>query len=160
LDGAIKGVNISHKIRQANALLTGQPAPPSEPNETRFASLTATGTVNNGIVDNRDMKMDTPLAAITGEGQIDLGKESMNYLIKATVTEELAKMDSERMKKLAGKTVPVRIKGPFSKLDYKVELSDAVKEQVKEKVEEKLKEKIDEKVGDKLNDKLKNIFNR
>jgi AsmA protein len=160
LDGAIKGVNISHKIRQANALLTGQPAPPSEPNETRFASLTATGTVNQGVVDNRDMKMDTPLAAITGEGQIDLGKESMDYLIKATVTDQLAKMDSERMKKLAGKTVPVRIKGPFSKLDYKVELSDAIKEQVKEKAKEKIKEKIDDKLKDKLDDKLKNIFKR
>ena len=164
LDGVIKGVNIPYRIRQANALLSGQPAPAAEAKETSFASLTATATVDQGIVDNRDMKMDTPLAAITGEGKVNLGKESMDYLLKATVTEQLAKLDSDRMKKLSGKTIPVRIKGPFSNLDYKVELSDAVKEQVKEKAKEKLKEKIDEKVGDelegKVKDKLKGLFNR
>ncbi len=158
LDGSIKGVNISYKIRQAYALLKGLPAPAAEPNETRFTSITATATVKDGVVDNRDMNMDTPVLVVTGAGQADLGKESMNYLVKATVNEKLAENESEAMKKLKGKTIPVRIEGPFSKLKYKVELSEALKEQVKEKAKTKLKEKLDEKVGDKLKDKFKGLF--
>lgn len=158
LDGSIKGVNISYKIRQAYALLKGLPAPAAEPNETKFTSITATATVKDGVVDNRDMKMDTPVLVVTGEGQADLGKESMNYLVKATVNEKLAESEVEAMKKLSGKTIPVRIEGPFSKLKYKVELNEALKQEVKQKVKTKLKKKIEDKMGDKLKDKFKGLF--
>jgi len=158
LDGVIKGVNVSYKIRQAYALLKGLPAPAAEPNETPFTSITATATVKNGVVDNRDMKMDTPVLVVTGAGQADLGKESMSYLVKATVNEKLADSESEAMQKLKGKTIPLRIEGPFSKLKYKVELDAAVKEEVKEKAKAKIEKELNDKMGDKLKDKFKGLF--
>lgn len=162
LDGKIKGVNIPYKIRQAYALLKRLPAPAAEPNETRFTSIKATATVKDGVVDNRDMSMDTPVLNITGEGTADLGKEEMNYVVKATVNDKLADTAGEAMTKLKGRTIPVRIKGPFNKLNYNIALEDAVKEQVKEKVkekvEEKVKEKLNDKIGDKLKDKFKGLF--
>ncbi len=158
LDGKIKGVNIPYKIRQAYNLVKGLPAPAAEPNETPFTSITATAVVKNGIVDNRDMKMDTPLLVINGDGRVDLGKEHMDYQVKATVNENLADTVGEAMTKLKGRTIPVRIQGPFSKLKYKVSMDEVLKEQVKKKVEEKVKKKLEDKVGDKLKDKLKGLF--
>jgi AsmA protein len=158
LDGKIKGVNIPYKIRQAYNLVKGLPAPAAEPDETPFTSITANATVKDGVVDNRDMKMDTPLLVVNGEGQVDLGKESMNYLVKATVNDKLADTAGEAMTKLKGRTVPVRIQGPFTKLKYKVEMDEVLKEQVKKKVEDKVKKKLDEKLGDKLKDKFKGLF--
>jgi AsmA protein len=95
---------------------------------------------------------------VNGEGQVDLGKESINYLVKATVNDKLADTAGEAMTKLKGRTIPVRIQGPFAKLKYKVEMDDVLKEQVKKKVEDKVKKKLDEKVGDKLKDKFKGLF--
>ncbi len=99
---------------------------------------------------------------IAGEGQADLGKQEMNYVVKATVNDKLADTAGEAMTKLKGRTIPVRISGPFEKLKYNIALEDAVKEEVKEKVkekvEEKVKEKLNDKVGDKLKDKLKGLF--
>ncbi len=157
-DGKIKGVNIPYKIRQAYNLIKGLPAPEPEPAETPFTSISATATVKDGVVDNRDMKMDTPLLVVNGEGQVDLGKEAMNYLVKATVNEKLADSAGEAMVKLKGRTIPVRIQGPFAKLKYKVEMDEVLKEKVKKKVEEKIKKKLDEKLDDKLKDKLKGLF--
>jgi AsmA protein len=158
LDGKIKGVNIPYKIRQAYALLKQQPAPAAEPNETRFTSIKATATVKDGVVDNRDMTMDTPVLNIAGEGQADLGKQEMNYVIKATVNDKLADTAGEAMIKLKGRTIPVRIQGPFAKLKYKIDLEDALKAEVKQKVKEKVEEKVKEKLGDKLKDKFKGLF--
>jgi len=158
LDGKIKGVNIPYKIRQAYALLKRQPAPAAEPNETRFTSIKATATVKDGVVDNRDMSMDTPVLNIAGEGQADLGKQEMNYVVKATVNDKLADTAGEAMMKLKGKTIPVRIQGPFDKLKYKIDLEDVLKAEVKQKVKEKVQEKVKEKVGDKLKDKFKGLF--
>lgn len=158
LDGKIKGVNIPYKIRQAYALIKRQPAPTAEPNETRFTSIKATATVKDGVVDNRDMSMQTPVLNIAGAGQADLGKQEMNYVVKATVNDKLADSAGEAMVKLKGKTIPVRIQGPFDKLKYKIALEDTLKAEVKEKAKAKLKEKVQEKLGDKLKDKFKGLF--
>jgi len=150
LDGAIKGVNIPLKIRQAYATIKGQPAPPDEAQKTDFASITGSAVVTNGVIDNRDFDMQSPLLRVQGAGKVDLGKENIDYLVKAKVVASLEGQEGDSLQKLKGVTIPVRIKGPFTKLSYKVELEDVVKDEVKKKVKKKLENK--------LKDKFKGLF--
>jgi len=150
LDGSIKGVNIPLKIRQTYNTVKGLPAPPDEPQQTDFSSMQGTAVVRNGVIDNRDLDIQSPLLRIQGQGKVDLVKEGMDYLVKAKVVASLSGQGGDSLGKLKGVTIPVRIKGPFTKLGYKVELDDVVKDQVKKKVKKKLENK--------LKDKFKGFF--
>lgn len=154
LDGSIKGVNIPLKIRQAYARLKGLPPPPDEALQTDFTSMKGTAVVRNGVIDNRDLDVQTPLLRVQGTGRIDLVRESMNYLVKSKVVDSLEGQGGDPLAKLKGVTIPVRISGPFKRLSYKVELEDIVKQEVKKKFRKKLKKKLEEK----LRDRFKGLF--
>lgn len=142
LDGSIKGVNIPLKIRQAYNAIKGLPAPPDEAQKTDFTAMTGTATVSNGVVNNSDLNIQSPILRIQGAGNADLVKENINYLIKAKVVASLAGQGGDSLAKLKGVTIPVRIKGPFTKLSYKVELDDILKQELKKKLKNKLKERF------------------
>jgi len=150
LDGSIKGVNIPLKIRQAYNTIKGLPAPPDEPQKTDFSSVKGTAVVRNGVIDNRDLDIQSPLLRIHGQGKVNLVKENMDYLVKSKVVASLSGQEGDSLAKLKGVTIPVRIKGPFTKLSYQVELDAVVKDQVKKKVKKKLKNK--------LKDRFKGLF--
>ncbi|HEC28445.1 MAG TPA: AsmA family protein [Gammaproteobacteria bacterium] len=154
LDGSIKGVNIPLKIRQAYTRLKGLPPPPDEALQTDFTSMKGTAVVRNGVIDNRDLDVQTPLLRVQGAGRIDLVRESMNYLVKSKVVGSLEGQGGDPLAKLKGVTIPVRISGPFKRLSYKVELEDIVKQEVKKKFRKKLKKKLEEK----LRDRFKGLF--
>jgi len=154
LNGSIKGVNIPLKIRQAYNAIKGLPAPPDEPQQTDFTAMKGTATVSNGVVDNQDLDIQSPLLRIQGAGTADLVKENMDYLVKAKVVASLSGQGGDSLAKLKGVTIPVRIKGPFTKLGYKVELDDILKQEVKKKVKKEIKKKME----DKLKDKFKGLF--
>ena len=153
-DGSVKGVNIAQKIRQASAALKGQSAPSGAVEKTDFSSITGTAKVVNGVVDNRDLKMLTPLLRVNGAGTADLGMQTVNYLVKATVVATLEGQGGDTLSKLKGVTVPVRIEGPFAKLKYKVELDSVLKDEVKKKVQKK----VEDKLKDKLKGRFKGLF--
>ena len=153
-DGTIKGVNIAQKIRQASAALKGQSAPANTVEKTDFSSITGTAKVVNGVVENRDLKMQTPLLRVNGEGKVNLGMQNMSYLVKATVVATLEGQGGDALEKLKGVTVPVRIHGPFSKLEYKVELSSVLRDELKKKA----KKKLENKLKDKLKGRFKGLF--
>ena len=161
-DGALVGVNIAQMIREGMAKLKGQSIQKSnEPEQTDFSSLGGSAKITNGVIDNRDFNMQSPLLRATGAGTADLVKEQLDYLLSATIVGSLQGQGGKDLEQLKGVTIPVKITGPFSKPSYKPDLSAVVSDQVKEKakaqVEEKKKE-VEEKLQDKLKGKLKGLF--
>ncbi len=137
-NGAIKGVDLkkmTDTIKNAqrdNLLQKLTELKPQATDETRFTQLGGTAQIKNGLVQNNDLKIQSPdLLNVTGKGSADLPRETLNY----TVT--------------AGQ-YGVIIHGPFSQLKYKPELSAVVKGKVEEK-----KSEIKEKLQDKLRDRFK-----
>src|SRR5690606_15464334 len=56
LDGAIKGINVAHYLRQAQARIKGEPAPEmNEANQTDFTAMSGTAKIANGVVQNNDL---------------------------------------------------------------------------------------------------------
>lgn len=150
-DGSVKGFNLASLIRRAQAQIGGQPAPAEEgPNQTDFSELTGTATVTNGVISNRDLMAKSPLLRVEGEGDVDLPKETLDYLLTAKVVGSLEGQGGKGVTELKGVAVPVQISGTFAMPKYKVRLDKALRESAEEKVKEKVEKKLEKKFGDKL----------
>lgn len=164
VDGAIKGINIAASLRTAQASLglkggsTTQGASSTE--KTDFSELSASFNIRNGVAHNNDLAAKSPLLRLGGNGDINIGADSMDYLAKATVVGTLKGQGGKESTDLRGVTVPVRIYGAFDALKYKLDIGALATETAKAKLEEK-KEEVTEKIKEKATEKLlKGLFGR
>ncbi len=159
-DGAVKGINIAKKLRDAQAMFgkggaSAQTQSANNFEKTDFSELKASFKVNNGVAHNDDLFMKSPLLRLGGNGDIDIGNDSVNYLAKATLAKTLEGQGGKDA--VGGITVPVRVSGPFTNLKYTLDFGSMVSEAVKQKVETK-KEEVKTKLQDQLKGKLKGLF--
>jgi AsmA protein len=154
-DGAIKGINIAKKMREAQGMLgkgSAQTSSADSAEKTDFSELKASFKVNNGVAHNDDLSLKSPLLRVTGNGDIDIGNDRMNYLAKATLAKTLEGQGGRDA--VGGITVPVRVSGPFADLKYTLDFGAMVGEAVQQKVETEVKTKLQ----DQLKDSLKGLF--
>jgi AsmA protein len=150
-DGSVKGFNLAGMIRRAQAQISGQPAPAEAgPNQTDFSELTGTGTVTNGVISNRDLMAKSPLLRVEGAGDVNLPKETLDYLLTAKVVGSLEGQGGKGVTELKGVAVPVQISGTFAEPKYQVRLDKALRDSAEEKIKEKVEKKLEKKFGDKL----------
>ena len=164
-DGAVKGINIAEIIRGAKAKLgalkgdqqsTGTSAAGAK---TDFSELSGSFRVTNGVAHNDDLDLKSPLLRVGGNGDINLGNDSLDYTVKATVVSTLQGQGGADMQALKGLTIPVRLSGPFAAIGWKVDFAGLASAAVKQKVDEK-KEEVKEKAKEQLKDKLKGLFGK
>lgn len=148
VDGALQSEKLARNVEKVVAFLKGR-EPKSAGDELVFDSFTGTAVIKDGVANNNDLKLATPLVYANGKGAIDIGASDLDYVLAVGLSEDPDKA-----------AIPITIKGSFDDpkygIDFKAALSEKQKEVVKEKKEE-LKEKINEKIGDKVGDKLKGL---
>ncbi|MCX4188566.1 AsmA family protein [Methylophaga sp. OBS4] len=150
-DGALQGINIAESIRIAKAALKGEKLPESDaPVQTDFSSLSGTFKATNGVIDNQDLEVKSPLLRINGAGQASLPDETINYNLKVAVVGTVAGQGGKELAELKGVTIPVKISGTFSEPKPSVDLASMVKDQAKEELKAKAEEKLKDKLGDGL----------
>ena len=176
-DGAWRGINIAKTIREAKAAISGlkggeQSVTTSNVEKTDFTELTASILFNQGVATNKDLAMKSPLLRVSGEGDVNLKTDKINYLLKAVLVDTSKGQMGKERDQLHGVTVPIRIKGATSAPKYSLDLTAAIKEnagaeleakkqEVKQKLEEKKQEaqqKLEQKAGDALSEGLKKLF--
>ena len=159
-DGAIKGIDIGQKLREAKSLLKGGKdvgVAADATQKTDFSELSASFRIANGVARNDDLLAKSPLLRLAGAGDIDIGNERLDYLLKTSVVATGTGQGGKDLDAVKGLTIPVRLTGPFDKPDWKIELSAVAGEAVKARVEEK-KEALRQQADDKLKGKLKGLF--
>ncbi|MDP2783377.1 MAG: AsmA family protein [Sulfurimicrobium sp.] len=147
-DGAVKGINIAARLREAKAglgALKGEKTQAANAQEkTDFSELSASFDINRGVAHNDDLSAKSPLLRVAGNGDIDVGAEMLNYLARATVVGSLEGQGGRELAALKGVTVPLRINGPFAApkltLDFNSLVSESVKQEVKARAADKLKD--------------------
>ncbi|HTS53969.1 MAG TPA: AsmA family protein [Burkholderiales bacterium] len=145
-DGAIKGVDLAGAVRSIKSKLGGQDAEQSAntAQKTDFTELTASFTIKNGVAHNGDLSAKSPFVRISGEGDVNIAQDNLDYVVKAAVVASTAGQGGKERAELTGLTLPVRIYGPYDALKYKLQfsqmLSGANKEALKEMAKEALKE--------------------
>jgi AsmA protein len=135
--GAIKGIDLkkmTDTIAAAKREKTHQKLTELKPqagDETRFSQLGGSAQIKNGIVQNNDLKIQSPnLLNVTGKGSANLPNETLDYTITTG-------------------SFPVIIDGPFSNLRYRPDWNAILKEKLEEKKSE-IKEKLQEKFKDRF----------
>lgn len=149
-DGSIKGIDIAGTIREARAQLAsikGQKTQQADNSKkTEFSELSGTFALQNGVAHNNDLSLKSPLLRVGGAGDINIGEDSINYLVKASVVGTLSGQDGRGVNELRGVTVPVRATGPLTApsfaLDFNALLTDTVKQKAEDMVKSKLEESL------------------
>jgi AsmA protein len=162
-DGALKGVNIAQVIRQGSSKLGlgGDKLDVGTPGQTDFTEISASLTMTNGVIKNNDLQAKSPLLRIDGKGEVDLPKDSIDYLITTELVKSLEGQGGKGRDDLAGIPIPVRVTGPLSKPSYRPDLEAALSAKAKAQLEEKKQEvtkKVEEKAREKLDGVLKGLF--
>lgn len=144
-DGAIRGINIAKKLRDAKDMFgkggaSAQTQSANKEEKTDFSELKATFKVNNGVARNDDLSLKSPLLRLGGAGDIDIGNDRMNYVAKATLVKTLEGQGGKDA--IGGITVPVRIIGPFTDLKYTLDFAAIAVESAKQKVQTEVKTKL------------------
>ena len=145
-DGAIKGVDLAGSIRSFKSKLSGQDAEQAgnATQKTDFSELSATFAVKNGVAHNSDLSAKSPFVRISGEGDVNIAQDSLDYVVKASLVASTAGQGGKERGELSGLTLPVRVYGPYGALKYKLQFSQVLtganKEALKELAKDALKE--------------------
>lgn len=114
-DGAIEGINLAQMIRGVLTAIETRQLPREaigEQQETDFSALHGTIAIANGVARNQDLTMLSPLLRVSGQGQVDLGAQSLDYRLTPRAVANLSGQGGET--DLQGIPVPVLISGSFS----------------------------------------------
>ena len=166
-NGGVKGVDLV-KLIKAQGLQQAENIAPDALDQTAFTRLSASGRVHNGVLDTKDLLLDSAQLDVTGQGKVDLVHQTQKLRLGAKPQKELAKLLGD----LGNETIPVVIGGTFAKPTFKVDLGRLLKakaeaelkrarERAKAKAKARIeaeKKKLEKKAREKLQNKLKNLF--
>lgn len=137
--------------------------------QTKFVKAVMNYTLKDGVLSNKDLEIRSDNIIIRGEGQVDIGKQQLNYRIIPKLVKTSETGTSERM------TIPAIITGPWSAPNVAVDFAYALQnssqiakirdaaiqkitgviaEKVTDKIVETVKEKIGEKIGEQVTEQL------
>lgn len=161
-DGAVKGFDLAGTIRDAkgklNALKGQTSAEADKSKKTDFSELTATFNIKNGIAHNDDLAMKAPIFRLTkgeSKGDIDIGKEQINYLAKPTLVNSLKGQGGKEAEQLGSVGIPVKVTGTFAAPKFGVDMAALGQALAKSLALDALSEKI----GGSKADALKGLLN-
>lgn len=121
-DGAVKGIDIAGTLRgikdKLSALKGESTVQGDKTKQTDFSEMSASFDIKNGVAYNDDLSIKSPLFRITGNGQVDIVNETINYLVKPTVVATLKGQGGAGIEELNGVTVPIKVSGTFAKPAY------------------------------------------
>jgi AsmA protein len=134
-DGRLEGVDFLTLLTRARTMadqLRGRPvSAQSDPaNRTKFSRLSASAIVQRGVARSDDLRLEAPDLQATGVGTIDLARETIDYVVRASSDQ-------------AGNVVvPITVAGPFSAPAYRVETGAMLKEAAKQELQKQIGRKL------------------
>lgn len=169
-NGAIVGFNLPAAIRGiSQGKFSGFKTAPTE--KTDFSELSASFAIANGVAQNQDLQMVSPLLRVTGAGTVNLPPRSLDYTVKPKIVASLEGQASAQA--LNGIEVPVRISGSWERPNLEPDLKgvlndpnkalETVKEiskQFKGKSADEIVDQITGKKGDGTSSGVKGLLNK
>ncbi|MDP6709629.1 MAG: AsmA-like C-terminal region-containing protein, partial [Alphaproteobacteria bacterium] len=101
-----------------------------ETQKTDFAEITASYTVRNGLIENRDMKMLAPLVRLTGAGLVPMPPRQVDYKVEAKLVASIKGQGGKDS--LAGLPIPIRITGSWDQPKYTVDWNSVFQEMARD----------------------------
>jgi AsmA protein len=120
-DGAIKGINLAESARNAKAALGGKQAKADASQKTDFSEMSASFKIANGVAHNDDLKALSPFLRLGGAGNLDIGRNTIDYEAKATLAATAKGQGGAG--NVAGVTIPVKLSGALDDPSWHVDYS-------------------------------------
>ncbi|WP_320174671.1 AsmA family protein [Maridesulfovibrio sp.] len=122
LDGYVSGFDLLYLAGDAFSVLTGGALGKRDSKRTEFGEVSATAKIKNGVADNRDLLLKSPLLRASGAGNVDLNTMKIDYELDAKVVGTLEGQGGKGMQDLVGLTVPMTITGDVADPSVMVDL--------------------------------------
>ncbi|KEO58886.1 AsmA family protein [Thioclava indica] len=139
--GGLQGLDLVGMLRTLNLNYVGEGA------KTIFDKISASFTIDKGVLSNDDLVLTAPLLNATGKGRVNIGAQTLDYRVTASA---LGKDDGS-----GGVKVPLDITGPWAKPKFRVDvdsISSSKIDAAKDKLEDKAKTEVSKKLGITLED--------
>ena len=158
-EGRLKGIDLGDTLCRGILKLKGQSVPAETAQAyTDFSNLSATATINNGVVVNKDLKAALTGIDLAGSGQVNLPAEGLDYGIDLSVLQGFNSANCRIDQRLHNLALPLRCNGGFD--DAPAELCGVDIKRMQKVIAEaggrEAKQKLEKKLEEKLGDKLKN----
>ncbi len=145
-DGSYEGTDIWFELRRARALLKRETPPqPVLPARTPFSSVTATGVVKNGVMQNDDLFAELPFMQLKGSGSVDLAAATVNYGLTARVLERpesMTGMTAAELDDFTEAVIPLKITGPLTSPSVKPDVERLLRQRLEEGLKGKLLDRL------------------
>ena len=176
-DGAYEGTDLWYRVRRARAVIERE-AQPEKPEQerTRFADLSGTAQIVDGVMTTDDISMVLPFMKVRGRGSVQLLSQELDLRLTGDLVDRpdlTAGVDD-----LVGIAIPLKVTGAVSSPDVNVDMGAVLAELAKRKLGEKLglskeqseaagsteevveqkKEELKDKVDDKAKELLRGLF--
>lgn len=161
-DGAVKGINLAKSFRDFKSNIlnkSDQDQAANSSEKTDFSALSGSIHFVDGIGTSDDLNMKSPFLRVGGNGTVNLRDSTVDYVATVNVVESITGQGGVDLSQLKGISIPVRVKGPFDHLSYKIQFGKIGADVLKSAVKEKAKPLLEEKKKEVL-DKLKGLFHR
>jgi AsmA protein len=116
--GELRGLDIAGMLRTLDAGFVG------EGQKTIFETISASFTMDQGVLSNSDLDLKAPYVTATGSGTINLGARTLDYRLRPVA---LAAVDGT-----GGVMVPLLITGPWAKPTFRLDLESLARERLEE----------------------------
>jgi AsmA protein len=149
-DGAIEGFNLGHVLCRAYNALVRAPAPPDQPAQTQYQLIEANATVENGVASSPELLARAAFMDVTGSGNLELAAQTLDYNLRAGLTNPVAITNCESMNRLVGNSIPFTIKGPVTDAEILPDFGQIIQERVRDEVQNSLRERLEERLRERL----------
>lgn len=161
-DGAVKGINLAKSFRDFKSKIlnkSDQDQAANADEKTDFSAFSGSIHFVDGIGQSDDLNMKSPFLRVGGNGTVNLRDSTLDYVATVNVVESSIGQGGLDLAQLRGVSIPVRVKGPFDHLSYKIQFGKIGAEVLKSAIKEKAKPILEEKKKEVL-EKLKGLFHR
>ncbi|MEM7195417.1 MAG: AsmA family protein [Pseudomonadota bacterium] len=145
-DGAVKGYDLQaalSKIQNVLSAASGESTSTRKPNEkTKFAELSSSLAINNGVVRTQNLDMKAPLFRVNGAGLVDLPAEGIDFDLDVAIVGSLEGQGGASLEKLVGASVPLTIKGALADPKIALDVKKVLQKQATQKLTNKLLEQV------------------
>jgi AsmA protein len=118
-DGALVGFNVAGAVRGiSQGKFSALKKSPTE--KTDFSELSATFKITDGIAQNQDLKLTSPLLRVSGAGAVQMPQRTLDYTVKPKL---VASLEGQKgAANISGIEVPVRITGSWDRPKFEPDL--------------------------------------
>ncbi len=142
-DGAIKGINIAERIRDAKALFSAKRGAEGakQGEKTDFSEMSLTAVLANGVATSNDLNMASPLLRAKGAGKVDIGGNTLDYTIRPKLVATSKGQEGKTYEQLSGIEMPVKLYGSLDAPQYQPDYAAAAMSAAQSEIGGKLLEK-------------------